>query len=418
MNTNMDMKKVKYGFFFLFVSLMGLVHSQNVGNGFISVNSNIGTIQVFVDSVYIGKTPIKRHELKAGKHSIQISTTECIVDSKYIMVVEGMEHPFNIDIHPTLATLTVNTEKHTEIWVDSKKKGVGTWSGNINEGLHIVEGRQANKVRLKKKIELEAGKGDTVYLDCPTPAFGTLLISSVPDSATVSIDNSKWGITPLYTDSIIVGRHKISLRKEGYTPEYQHVNIDIKKPKHLHVDMNKGNDSIELLSMTFEMFIGAGYEFIGNRSVYADVGFVANRHLFQFEYLYGLEDLGVCFYDAETNHQMGFVDYRMQSYTLRYGYQIPVMSEFSIVPMVGFGIMNIKGDEYQLTQLNNIGKGRKTAALAKLACRLSYRYKFFQINLLPEYSLKIDGGVVFNEVKSVRDIKDFSLRIGVDFIFD
>jgi len=60
----------------------------------------------------------------------------------------------------------------------------------------------------------------------PTPAYGSITVSSNPRGATVYLDNTIRGITPMSLDAVPNGRHTVLLRAEGYADYTQDVSVD------------------------------------------------------------------------------------------------------------------------------------------------------------------------------------------------
>jgi len=59
--------------------------------------------------------------------------------------------------------------------------------------------------------------------------FGTLTIKTVPDSATVLINNNKIGFTSYSNDRFIPGKYSLTLRKPTYEPIAQEIEIELNK---------------------------------------------------------------------------------------------------------------------------------------------------------------------------------------------
>jgi hypothetical protein len=59
----------------------------------------------------------------------------------------------------------------------------------------------------------------------PTPAFGSIAITSEPSGAAVYLDNAVRGITPVTLDGVPNGAHSLLLRLEGYQDYASEVNV-------------------------------------------------------------------------------------------------------------------------------------------------------------------------------------------------
>jgi hypothetical protein len=57
----------------------------------------------------------------------------------------------------------------------------------------------------------------------PTPAFGSIVVTSNPSGASVYLDNAYKGFTPLTIDTVPNGDHVVVIRLEGYDESYQKI---------------------------------------------------------------------------------------------------------------------------------------------------------------------------------------------------
>lgn len=65
----------------------------------------------------------------------------------------------------------------------------------------------------------------TIQMPDPIPLYGSLVVSSSPTNARISIDGKYVGETPKYISQEIVGEHSIAIELEGYVPQMKSVNI-------------------------------------------------------------------------------------------------------------------------------------------------------------------------------------------------
>ena len=76
--------------------------------------------------------------------------------------------------------------------------------------------------------------------------FGSLEIKSVPEGATVFLNDKKVGQTPYTKDKITFGKHKIKLMKEGYKTLVEQVTIDKEKKFSQEYNLEKPVGSIDV----------------------------------------------------------------------------------------------------------------------------------------------------------------------------
>ncbi len=128
---------------------------------------------VFLDGAHIGKTPLEQQELRPGEYTVRVSTdTQSVV--RKVRLVGGTWTHVNVEFGPDQEQIAGET------------------------------------------VSLDKGQG--------------LIVTSLPDGATVLIDTVVKGVTPLALRSIDPGVHTINLEKEGYHPRGL-ANIKIAKDK-------------------------------------------------------------------------------------------------------------------------------------------------------------------------------------------
>lgn len=77
---------------------------------------------------------------------------------------------------------------------------------------------------VRKSINPEQG-AQTITLPAPTPIYGKLMVGTLPDLAEIYIDDRKVGETPQMLNQVLVGSHKVTVKKNGYKDLTQPVNI-------------------------------------------------------------------------------------------------------------------------------------------------------------------------------------------------
>ena len=190
---------------------------------------NSGALQgasVYVNGELIGNAPIASYKLASGKYSV------CIVKDLY-KAYEGevtISDNTTIEHAPSLvadfANVTLTSDDQSGIYVNNKFMGKGSWSGNLATGTYFFETRKdgCHPVSITQSISATPAK-QSYTLSAPTPILGRININSTPAMADIYIDDKLVGKTPLMYD-LIIGKHNIVVRKDGFTNKKYSITIE------------------------------------------------------------------------------------------------------------------------------------------------------------------------------------------------
>ena len=182
--------------------------------------------KVFVDGEYVGESPCKTGRLKSGAHSVKVMKEMYDSKEQSIVVTDGQTTKAVLSMKVNYVTLTILTDKESDIFVDEEFKGKGSWTGRLTEGVHYIEARKAAHETSAKNINLTVGKDETIKLEAPKPIYGFLDLSTTPIMADIFIDGRSYGQTPAVIDDLLVGEHELRLHKEGYSFFVKNININ------------------------------------------------------------------------------------------------------------------------------------------------------------------------------------------------
>ena len=181
--------------------------------------------KVLVDGKLIGESPVVSDRLISGTHTVKVIKDMYKTTEHTFTVNDGQTTEANVEMDADFATLTVNTDTDSDIYIDDEYKGKGRWSGRITEGTHVVEARKLNHKPSVKTINIVLGKDEELNLESPLPINGSLDISSKPMRADIFIDGKAYGQTPNYINEIIIGKHELKLTKQGCATSIISINI-------------------------------------------------------------------------------------------------------------------------------------------------------------------------------------------------
>lgn len=184
---------------------------------------------VIIDSKIVGVTPYQSDRIKTGKHDI------VIMKENFKNVIQTFETDsayttyLDIDMEYSVVNVSVYADSLSKIYVDNKYKGDVTWSGILNEGIHLFEARKENHKAAFIEKELFIGADEIIELDKPEPIFSSIDIQTNPDEVDVYIDGEHYGKTQhkrLFIDKILIGQHEIRFEKDGYAMSIGIINVE------------------------------------------------------------------------------------------------------------------------------------------------------------------------------------------------
>ncbi len=161
-----------------------------------------------------------------GEHAYQIqSPGYASVSDKFTLGATKLTK--EITLQSVLARLSLSCETPGALlYVNDVMKAVGSWSGDLLAGTYLLEAKKEGHYSQKQTITLTERDNQSIKLPALTARVGKLDVNYKPVNADVYIDGTKVGTTPDIFSSILVGSHKVEIRKDGYTSKTHDVTID------------------------------------------------------------------------------------------------------------------------------------------------------------------------------------------------
>lgn len=192
----------------------------------ISADSDLSGAQVYVNNSQRGTLPLSKNIiLKSGTHSVRIVKSMYKPFEQSVKITDGNITTITAALEPNFAQVTLNADKGVELWVDNTKVGVGTWSGKLEIGDHIVECRKASHEPSSQTLSITGPNNVVRNFDPLKPIYGTLNISSNPIGATITIDGEKVGETPMIKNDVLVGKRVVEISMKGYQTKTESVEV-------------------------------------------------------------------------------------------------------------------------------------------------------------------------------------------------
>lgn len=207
----------------------------------VEADKTIAGAQVYVDNTKIGTLPLaKSLRLKSGEHSVKVVKSKYKTFEQTVTVVDAQTSTLVPHLERNYAVVTFKVEDGTEVWVNDKHVGTGVCSSELEIGTYRVECRKESHTPTVHSLDvISVADFERIY-EPLKPIYGVLNITSTPSEATVKIDGTEVGETPLMLSNILVGERKITISKEGYQTKNLTATVTKDQTKTVEATMVKG----------------------------------------------------------------------------------------------------------------------------------------------------------------------------------
>ena len=209
--------------------------------GYISIkaDSEYNGAQVYVNNSLRGTLPLDKNIIQlSGDCSVRIVKSLYKTFEKRFTMTDGNTEEIVAKLTPNFAEVTLKAESGVAIWVDNSYKSLGSWSGKLEIGDHIIECRKDSYVSNTQTISINSSESVTHTLDSLKPIYGSLNINSNPIGATIKIDGVKVGETPLIKNDVLVGTRKVEISMNGYNDYSEIIEVVEGEIKEIKPDLN------------------------------------------------------------------------------------------------------------------------------------------------------------------------------------
>ena len=183
-----------------------VVFSVEPKNSVITID---GQIYVAEDGVVVALLENGEHTFKAEARGYHSQSEKFTVAGSKIERVITLKGDF--------ANVTIQADNGADIYINDKKVGTTSWSGNLNSGLYIFEARKLGYHTQSISKQITSDNPQQSYtLPALAPIYGSADINSSPAMADITIDGKSVGRTPLQLDNLLAGEHIVKISKAGY----------------------------------------------------------------------------------------------------------------------------------------------------------------------------------------------------------
>ena len=243
--------------------------------GSLTINSTPSGASVMIDGMMqSGVTPLTIPQLPSGPHTITLNKTDYSQATRTVVIADGQATVENIALDARFAMITINSLPGASIYVDNKLVGTGSYSGNLNSGMHILKATLKSHKDATDQIQVAAKVPQTIELK-PTPIYGRLTVGSSPRGADIVVGGVKRGVTPMNITDLLVGEYDVVISKAGYASHSQRVVIDEKTPVVINPTLQNGR-SVTITTGVAGDVIYVDDRYIGTSPVTMELSFGAH----------------------------------------------------------------------------------------------------------------------------------------------
>ncbi len=164
--------------------------------------------------------------LPYGSHRYTVEAGGYISQSGTFTVSQGNMQPIQVSLVSAQATVSVKCPTPAvSLYVDRKRVGTLPWTGSLKEGMHLLEAKREGYRAQQRTIQLSQQQRLEVSFDEMSAIQGNLSVNYKPFGADVYLDGTKLGQSPRVFSGLLVGSHKVEVKKEGYLTDSKTVTI-------------------------------------------------------------------------------------------------------------------------------------------------------------------------------------------------
>lgn len=373
----------------------------DIGIGrYVTITTSQAQSNVTIDGEYIGKAPIYNRYLTFGKHNI-VAQKDLYEGSKTISIVptdntKGRVESVEMkDMSRYYGDVTITVENNAEIYYNDKLVGKGSWSTLLREGNYMVETRKADCDPARTTFTVRAQENNKISVIPPTPHTGYLSVYTRPANTKVYYNGGE-ELNLQFRPPLPIGTYQMEFVKKGYISQSREYTIRHNETTTDTVTLQRVN---YVRPMSF--YFGGGYTYQTLSGTTGMIGFVLWNNDIQASYTFGLTESNPVYWGGDMNTA---TKYKMNSISVKYGYQIALARKFGFTPQVGYTYNKLTANA--AASGNTIyGDGATSQALSVGAKLILVPVQHLYLFVAPEYSFKLSQDDTF---KTITESSNFS----------
>ena len=207
--------------------------------GKLSFTSAPAGATVLIDDQPLGVTPLQDISVAAGGHQLRLLAERHLPHLSNISVA-GMEiaQTFDIDLEPAWANIAIaSIPAGATVLVDGEALGQTPALLEILQGERQIMLEKPRYRSWRQSLSVNAGEHQKLEPVRLSPADGTLVLSSTPASANVTVNGQYQGQTPLELSLKPSDEHNVSVLKPGYKRASRTLSLNPEERRDLHLKL-------------------------------------------------------------------------------------------------------------------------------------------------------------------------------------
>lgn len=304
---------------------------------YVTITSQIANSTIYIDGVDCGPGPIKNRYLNYGRHTVKAVKDRYEGEQTFLITTsdERSIQLVNIeqrDMSDHYADVIVNVDNKADIYFNGKLVGNGTWKTQLREGNHTVETRKADCEPSQTTFTVVAQKENTIKVNAPTPYTGWLSIYTRPGNVKTTYNGDHF-IDLSEIVSVPIGTYQMEFSRKGYVTQNHEYIVKHNETVTDTVTL----DRINYIKPT-GFYFGLAFTASTLSGISGIAGATYKNHDVQLSYTFGLVESAVANWMTSEGHRDASNTYKLNSFAIKYGYQIPLLNKMALTPQLGYAL--------------------------------------------------------------------------------
>lgn len=385
----------------------------DIGIGrYVTITSERANSTIYIDGENVGQGPINHKYLNFGRHTVRALKDRYEGEKTFVVTTDDDSglRLVNIpqrDMSDHFGDVSVSVDNKADIYFENKKVGTSTWKTQLREGTYIVETRKADCDPVKTSFTVVAQKQNVVKANAPTPHTGWLNIFTRPGNVK-TVYNGDHFIDLSETVSVPIGTYQMEFSRKGFETQNREYMVRHNQTTADTVTLSRIN---YIKSTSF--YFGAAFTARNLAGISGIVGVTYKKHDLQASYTLGITETNVTNWNDENGNFMASAKHKVNSFAIKYGYQIPLVSQLALTPQVGYACNMISSTKVEGSSAYADGT---VANYLTIGAKVIYApIKHFYLFVAPEYDIVMskDENYDLAMQKAGQEVSGFLLNAGI-----
>jgi formylglycine-generating enzyme required for sulfatase activity len=242
--------------------------------GFLDLDSGAVTgAEVFVDGEAVGMTPLTQIELAAGEHTLVIRKDRYeSVETRVTIEGRSTSQALSVELLPAWATVNLaTTPPGATVTVDGVDVGQTPLATEMLAGEHEVVVKLAAHKAWTDMLAVQAREDQTLPPITLEPADGLVMLRSTPSNASVTVNGTYQGHTPLELSLPPGSNHELVFFVNGYQEARRQVRTSADGESSVAVTLDPITSSVRIVATPADAQLYVNGELRGNANQEIDL---------------------------------------------------------------------------------------------------------------------------------------------------